>query len=171
MPPEEMLQKPPDCSKHCTHFHSFYSLSLLWHTISRSSSGLSDQYLNHNISSPLTVPCFLSLSMSVLQPVPAAALSRLAGSSSSPGGAGPAGDPFPGIVRLTEVKLQQAYQLLVRERHRSKQLSKQAREAASRVRPRSPSKSPSPLSSCIDWAVTFVPVCFVNYSGLVRKPL
>ena len=45
-----------------------------------------------------------------------------------------AGDPFPNIVRLTEAKLQEAYQLLVRERRRGTQLTKQAREAARRVR-------------------------------------
>ncbi|XP_037082307.1 outer dense fiber protein 2-like [Pollicipes pollicipes] len=42
-------------------------------------------------------------------------------------------NPFPNIVRLTEVKLQEAYQLLLTERHRSKLLSKQAKEAVHRA--------------------------------------
>ena len=63
---------------------------------------------------------------------------RLADSLLAPDGGGgggmAAGDPFPNIVRLTEAKLQEAYQLLVRERRRGTQLTKQAREAARRVR-------------------------------------
>ncbi|KAF0312851.1 Outer dense fiber protein 2 [Amphibalanus amphitrite] len=60
-------------------------------------------------------------------------LSRLTGSALLGAGGPGSGDPFPGIVRLTETKLQEAYQLLVRERQRAGQLTKQASEAAQRL--------------------------------------